>query len=126
LAFGFYGLVKKTGALGSVHGLILETGILLLPSILYLLYLDMTGTGAFLRVDATTDLLLVGTGLVTIVPLLLFASAAQRVSLTELGMMQYISPTLQFLLGILVYDEPFTLHRLIGFGFVWIALAIFV
>ena len=123
--FAIYGLVKKTSPLGPLHGLTLETGLLLLPATIYLLYVDGAGNAAFLHSGAGLDLLLVGAGLVTAVPLLLFASAAQRIPLALLGVLQYIAPTLQFLLGVLVYQEAFSHTQLIGYGLVWIALLIF-
>lgn len=123
--FGTYGLVKKIGPLGSLNGLTLETGILLVPALIYLMYSNAIGEGAFLHTGAVSDLLLVGTGLVTAVPLLMFARAARRIPLSLLGVLQYISPTLQFLLGVLVYHEPFAHSQLIGFGCVWAGLIIF-
>jgi chloramphenicol-sensitive protein RarD len=125
LTFGTYGLVKKIGPLGSLYGLMLETGTLLVPALLYLLYCDAVGQGAFLHTGAVSDVLLLGTGLVTAVPLLMFATAAPRIPLSLLGMLQYIAPTIQFLLGVLVYREPFTHSQLIGFGCVWAGLVIF-
>ncbi|HEY74728.1 MAG TPA: EamA family transporter RarD [Thermoflexia bacterium] len=124
LAFGFYGLVKKTAPLGSLYGLTLETGVLLLPTLGYLLFCEVRGEGAFLHTGFLFDLLMVGAGPITAVPLLLFAAAAQRIPLSLVGILQYIAPTLQFLLGVLVYREPFPPARLIGFSLVWIALAI--
>lgn len=124
-SFGLYGLVKKTAPLNSFHGLTLETGILFLPALAYLLFAEWTGQGAFLHVDATANLLLVGAGLVTIIPLLLFSSATQRIPLTMIGVLQYITPTLQFLLGIFAYHEAFSLAQALGFGLVWIALLLF-
>ncbi len=123
--FGFYGLVKKTAPLGSLYGLTLETGILFLPAIGYLLYADRMGQGAFLHTGSGSDLLLIGAGAVTTIPLLMFASAARRIPLSLVGILQYIAPTLQFLLGVLVYREPFDHARLIGFGIVWLALIVF-
>ncbi|MGO9116243.1 MAG: EamA family transporter RarD [Desulfomonilaceae bacterium] len=123
--FAFYGLVKKIGPLGSLFGLMLETGILAAPSLICLLYFDTIGQGAFLHTGAVTDMLLVGTGLVTAVPLLMFAKAARRIPLSLLGILQYIAPTLQFLLGVIVYQEPFSQSQLIGFSFVWAGLVIF-
>jgi len=127
LAFTFatYGLVKKIGPLGSLNGLMLETGTLLVPALLYLLYCDALGQGVFLHSGSHTDALLVGTGVITAVPLLMFASAAPRIPLSLLGVLQYISPTLQFLLGVLVYREPFTHSQFIGFACVWAGLIIF-
>ena len=124
LAFSFaiYGIVKKTTALGSFYGLTLETGILLLPAALYLLHAEIAGQGAFLHTGTPLDILLVGSGLVTTIPLLMFASAARRIPLSLLGILQYIAPTVQFILGVFVYREPFTHAQLIGYGFVWTAL----
>jgi chloramphenicol-sensitive protein RarD len=117
--FGLYGLVKKMAPLGSLYGLTLETGLLFLPALAYLGWSEYAGQGAFLHSSAQMNWMMVGAGLVTIVPLLFFASAAQRVPLTVIGILQYINPTMQFLLGVLVYKEPFTHDRLIGFGLVW-------
>ena len=124
-SFGLYGLVKKTAPLGSLYGLALETGLLFVPALLYLVYANGIGQGAFLHTGAGSDLLMVGAGLITTVPLLMFASALQRIPLFLVGILQYITPTLQFLLGALIYREPFTYDQLIGFGIVWVALVIF-
>ncbi len=124
-SFGTYGLVKKIAPLGSLYGLTLETGILLVPALLYLLYSNSIGQGAFLHTGVDSDVLLVGTGVVTAVPLLMFATAAPRIPLSLLGVLQYIAPTLQFLLGALVYKEPFTYSQFIGFASVWVGLIIF-
>jgi chloramphenicol-sensitive protein RarD len=124
-SFGFYGLVKKLAPLGSLFGLTLETGILFLPAVAYLVVSDFNGTGAFLHGSPVTDLLLFGAGAVTTIPLLMFASSAREIPLTFVGLLQYIAPTIQFLLGVLVYKEPFTQTHLIGFGIIWLALIIF-
>jgi chloramphenicol-sensitive protein RarD len=124
-SFGLYGLVKKTAPLGSLYGLTLETGLLFLPALLYLVYADGIGRGAFMHTGAGPDLLMAGAGLITTVPLLMFASAVQRIPLSLVGILQFITPTLQFLIGVLIYREPFTTDKLIGFGMVWIALIIF-
>ena len=123
--FGLYGLVKKTAPLGSLYGLTLETGLLFVPAIVYLVICEVTGQGAFLHSGLKADWMMIGAGLVTIIPLLFFASAAQRVPMTTIGVLQYINPTMQFLLGVLLYKEPFTRDRLIGFGLVWIGLILF-
>jgi len=124
-SFAFYGLVKKTAPLGSLYGLTLETGILFLPALFYLYISDVNGTGAFLHTGTTADILLAGAGIVTTIPLLLFASAARRIPLSMIGILQYVSPTLQFLIGVLVYQESFTFIQFIGYAIVWIALIIF-
>ncbi len=125
ISFGFYGLVKKNAPLDSLPGLTLETGLLFVPAVGFLLYSEFTNTGAFLHISPVLNLMLAGAGLVTSIPLLLFASAAHRIPLTTIGVLQYVNPTIQFLLGTLVYKEPFDQHRLIGFGMVWVALILF-
>ncbi|MDX9832968.1 MAG: EamA family transporter RarD [Anaerolineae bacterium] len=123
--FGFYGLLRKTAPLGSMEGLSVETALLSLPALAYLLALEATGQGSFGHAGATTSLLLAFTGVVTAVPLLLFAWAARNTTLATVGILQYIAPTFQFLLGLLVYHEPFSPARLLGFGGVWLALVIY-
>lgn len=125
VSFGLYGLVKKLAPLGSLYGLTLETAIVFPIALIFLTFVDFSGTGAFLHEGALTDLLLIGAGAVTTIPLLMFASAARQIPLTVIGILQYIAPTIQFLIGVLVYHEPFDRSRLIGFGLVWIALIIF-
>jgi chloramphenicol-sensitive protein RarD len=125
LSFGFYGLLRKTARLGSVHGLSLEMMILLAPALVYLTWLGLTGDGAFVRAGTHTTLLLAGSGVVTAAPLVLFAYGARRVTLVTLGILQYCAPTLQFLLGVVVYHEPFGHARLVGFVIVWAALAVY-
>jgi chloramphenicol-sensitive protein RarD len=122
--FALYGLVKKLAPLGSLFGLTIETGLLFIPSILYLATVDSAGSGSFLRDSAATNFLLVGAGLITTIPLLLFSSAAKSLPLTMLGILQYIAPSIAFLLGVLVYKEPFEPAHLTGFGMVWAALAL--
>jgi chloramphenicol-sensitive protein RarD len=124
-SFGFYGLVKKLAPLNSANGLTLETGILFIPALGYLLFAEWTGAGAFTHTGPGADLLMVGAGLVTTIPLLMFAGAAHRIPLTAVGLMQYLAPTIQFLIGVFIYHEPFSSQQLIGFGVVWIGLLIF-
>ncbi len=125
ITFSIYGLVKKTAPLNSFHGLTLETAILFLPALVFLVYSEFSGTGVFLHSPAYVNLMLFGAGMVTVIPLLLFASAARRILLTSIGVLQYVNPTMQFLLGTLVYKEPFTPHRLVGFSIVWAALILY-
>jgi chloramphenicol-sensitive protein RarD len=125
LTFGLYGVVKKIAPLGSLYGLTLETGFVFLPAFAYLVFMDAAGHGAFGHEGLPTDALLAGAGMVTTIPLLLFASAARSTPLTMIGILQYIAPTLQFLIGVFVYHEPFTRAKLIGFAMVWIALLVF-
>jgi chloramphenicol-sensitive protein RarD len=124
-SFGIYGLVKKLAPLGSLYGLTLETALVFPIALIYLSFVDFTGTGSFLRENALTNIFLIGTGVVTSIPLLMFASAARQIPLTMIGVLQYIAPTLQFLIGVFLYHEPFDKSRLVGFGLVWLALIIF-
>ena len=123
--FGFYGLVKKLAPLGSLHGLTFETGILFLPALVYLGIVQANNTAVFMHSSLTLDLLMIGAGLVTTVPLLMFASAAKQIPLSMMGILQYLAPSIQFLIGIFIYKEVFDNSRLIGFGLVWLALIIF-
>lgn len=125
VSFGLYGLVKKLSPLGSVYGLTLETGIVFPVALVYLAVVQVNGAGAFLHDGLTVDLLLIGAGVVTTIPLLMFASAAKQIPLTIVGILQYIAPTIQFLIGVFIYKETFDTTRLIGFSLVWLALVIF-
>jgi chloramphenicol-sensitive protein RarD len=124
-SFGGYGLVKKKAPLPSLEGLALETAVLFVPAALYLAALHRQGSGGFFAHGALTDGLLIAAGGITVVPLLLFASAVRRVPLSVIGLLQYISPTIQFLLGVLVIREPFTPTQLSGFALVWVGLFVF-
>lgn len=124
-SFGLYGLVKKLSPLGSLYGLTIETGILFIPALGYLVFAEATNTAAFLHTGIISDLLLIGAGLITTVPMLMFSSAARSIPLWVVGLLQYIAPTLQFLIGVFIYKEPFSHNQLIGFGIVWTALVIF-
>lgn len=125
LTFGLYGLLKKIAPLNALNGLTLETTLVLLPAVGYLLFVEFSGSGAFIHAGFSTSLLLVFCGVVTATPLLLFAAAAQQVPLSTLGLLQYISPTLQFLVGVFLYHESFTQERAIGFSIIWLALILF-
>src|SRR5918993_1651477 len=123
--FGAYGLIKKRAPLPALEGLFLETAILAPMALTYLVVEQRSGSGLFLRSGSLTDLLLIGTGLLTIVPLALFAAAVQRVPLSIVGILQYISPTIQFLIGILVFREAFSSAQFVGFALVWSAVVLF-
>jgi chloramphenicol-sensitive protein RarD len=124
-SFGLYGLVKKTLALPAAEGLFVETALLSVPALAYLWWLSAQGTASFGAAGAGHAALLVGAGVVTSIPLLLFAGAANRIPLSALGILQYVGPTLQFLLGVLVFAEPMPAARWVGFGLVWAALTVF-
>ncbi len=124
-SFGTYGLLKKMAPLKSIPGFTIEMGYLFLPAAAYLLFLEMNGQGAFPHGPGLETFLLLLTGVATGLPLLLFGTAARLVSLSTLGFIQYITPTLQFLIGVLIYGEIFTINRMIGFGLIWLALVIY-
>ena len=123
--FGFYGLLRKIGALESLQGLFLEMSILFLPAVVFLFLLEQQGVARFGHLPSGQNVLLSFAGVVTALPLLLFAYAAKRINLSTIGFLQYIAPTGQFLLGVWIYHEALSQARLIGFIFIWIALAIY-
>jgi len=123
-SFGLYGLVRKTSTLGAVEGLALET-MLLAPLVLPLLaWWTWSQQGVFLQGDAALIATLALLGPLSALPLMWFAAAARRLPLATLGLVQYISPTLQLLLGVWLFNEPFSTSRFIGFAFIWAALAL--
>jgi chloramphenicol-sensitive protein RarD len=124
-SFGFYGLLRKIGPLNSLEGLSAEMTILLIPAVIFLLYLEIKGQSTFGHVGFTKNSLLVLAGIATALPLLFFASAARRIKLATIGVLQYISPSFQFLLGVFVYHEEFPRERFIGFIIIWVALLVF-
>jgi chloramphenicol-sensitive protein RarD len=125
LTFGFYGLVKKIAPLSSLNGLSLETGLLFLPALGYLVLQEVSGTGSFLHQTPGISVLLALSGVITAVPLLLFATGARSIPLYLMGLLQYIAPTLQLLIGVLLYHEAFSTHQFIGFGMIWLALGFY-
>lgn len=125
LTFGTYGLLRKTAKAGSMVGLLFDTGFLAPIFLLYLLFLAAHGSGAFVSINLKTDALLIGAGVVTAVPLLLFAYGARRIQYSTVGFLQYIAPTGQLLVGVFFYREQFTRAHAIGFGLVWVALLLY-
>lgn len=125
LTFALYGLVKKKAPLGSVDGLALETGILFLPAAAILGLAERSGEGFLVGNGWLMLAALAGTGVVTTLPLLLFSSAAKSIPLSLIGILQYVAPTLQFLLGVFVFRERVSVHTLLGFAVVWAALVLF-
>lgn len=123
--FALYGAIKKIAPLNSLNGLTIETSILLVPAIFYLVFSENAGTGAFLHSNLLINTLILGSGLITTIPLLMFASAAKQIPLSIIGILQYIAPTIQFLIGIIIYHEAFSFKQFIGYGLVWIALILF-
>ncbi len=123
--WGGYGLLRKKSPLGSLTGLTVETLLLAPLAVGFLLWQHHTGAGALGRADALTQGLVLSAGVITAIPLLLFAFGARRIRLSTMGLLQYLAPTVQFALGVWVYHEPFSRERLIGFLFIWAGLALY-
>lgn len=124
-SFGTYGLLKKVVGAPAVEGLAVESAALVLPAVAYLVWLTASGDAAFGHVSVGHTVLMVGAGVTTAIPLLFFAGAANRVPLSTLGVLQYLAPVLQFLIGVFVFAEDMPAARWAGFGLVWVALAVF-
>lgn len=125
ISFGFYGLVRKKVPVDSLTGLWVETGILLPFAFTWWLWLEWQGQSQLFTENLQTTFLLIFSGALTAAPLLLFASAANRLSLTAVGFMMYINPTMQFLTAIYLLKEPLNHQQLIAFICIWIALVVF-
>ena len=130
VTFAVYGFLRKIVVVDALTGLMVETAIVFLPCLAYVIFLDTNGSGAFHfgtgnADQMTINALLIVAGFVTTLPLFFFTYAARRISLTALGLMQYISPTITFLIGLFVFKEDFTLARLVTFACVWTAIAIY-
>jgi chloramphenicol-sensitive protein RarD len=123
--FGAYGLMRKTAALGALEGLSFETMVLFPLALAYVIWLSLHGDNRFVTASDHTRWLLLAAGPITAIPLLLFASGARRIPLSVLGLLQYVSPTIQFLLGVWLFHEAFTAERLVGFLLIWSALALY-
>jgi chloramphenicol-sensitive protein RarD len=123
ISWGSYSLIKKKLNAGALETLSIETIIAFIPSAFYLSYLLENNKAEFGQ-DVGFSLALVTTGIMTVIPLLLFNAATNRLPLTITGLLQYITPSIMFIIGILVFHEPLQLVKLIGFIFIWIALAI--
>jgi len=125
VTFGLYGLLRKTAVLGALEGLALETLLLFPFAMIWLAVLSFEHRTVFFDVSFHLQALLTAAGPITAIPLLLFASGARRIPLSLLGMLQYIVPTLQLLIGVWMYHEPFGEARLTGFALIWSALAVY-
>ncbi len=124
-SFGVYGLLRKQLAMGAAEGLFLETALATPFAAAWLLWLALAGRGAFVPGDPATDLLLVLSGPLTAIPLLLFAIGARRLRLATVGMLQYLAPSMTFVLAILMYGEPMDLARAASFAVIWAGLALY-
>ena len=125
ISFGLYGAIKKLVKTTSIVGLTLETAIITPIAIIYIISKCINGVSAFETENILVIFLLIGGGVVTAIPLLLFSSATKRISLSLIGFIQYISPTISLIIGIFMYHEAFTVTDMIAFCFIWGALAIY-
>lgn len=123
--FGIYSYFRKTLPIGGNEGFMLEVVILLLPAILVFLWFTWTGTGKFLAGSTADILLLITCGIATATPLMLFANAAKLVRMSTLGILQFIVPTLIFLVAVFLFKEPFTSLKLVAFLLIWVAMALY-
>ena len=124
VAFAIYGFLKKRVDLPAVEGLAAETAVLFVPASVYLVVAEVIGVGTFLGHGAGHSALLIGAGLITVVPLVCFGASAIRLPLSTLGLVQYLAPVFQFLVGVLIDHEQMNTTRWVGFGLVWLALAV--
>ena len=124
-SFGTYGLIRKVAVVESIPALGFESSVLFLPALAYLIFLEGTGSGSFGHTSLADDALLVGSGIVTAVPLILYAMGAKLLRLTTIAIMQYSAPTMIFLIAVFVFKEPFSLYKLSAFVLIWTALAIY-
>lgn len=125
LTFGTYGLIRKRTPLSSIHSLAVELLPLSVVALVAIAIPAIAGQGSFLSGNLTWSLVLLGGGAVTVAPLLLFGIAARRIRLADVGFLQYITPTMLFILAVVFFGDPMPTDRLIGFIFVWIGLALY-
>jgi len=125
VTFALYGYIRKTAALGAVNGLTVEISVLIFPSFLLFIYLGYKGTLVLPALDLEMYCWLSLAGAITVFPLSMFAYGARRIPYSTLGFIQYVAPTLQFLLGVFLFNEVFNDDKLIGFSFIWLALILY-
>ncbi len=124
VSFGLYGYARKKIETAPIPGLFIETLVLFIPALGYIGFMTATGRSGFMK-DPSLTLWMVGAGLVTSFPLLWFAAAARRLNLSTIGILQYLAPSLAFVLGVFVYKEPFTRHHLVTFGLIWVGVVLY-
>ena len=125
LSFGSYGLIRKLAEIPSVQGLAVESGLLLLPALAFLLWAQGQGSGGFGQISLGTDALLIVGGLLTAIPLVLFAYGTRRIPLSLVGILQYLAPSLQLACGLFYFHEEFPLGKALGFACIWAGLAVY-
>jgi chloramphenicol-sensitive protein RarD len=124
ISFGAYGLLRKRLSVGPMLGLLWETALMFLPALAYLVWLSSRSDLQFLNVSASIDLLLIGSAIVTVLPLIWFNMAAQKLPLSILGFFQYLAPSMSFLIAVFLYGEQFTIGHAVAFSCIWLALAL--
>jgi len=124
ISFGVYGLLRKRLSVGPMLGLLWETSLMFLPALAYLLWLSSQSGSQFMNASSSINLLLISSGVVTVLPLIWFNMAAQKLPLSILGFFQYIGPSMSFLIAVLLYGEQFTQGHAVAFGCIWLALAL--
>lgn len=124
-SFAIYGLIRKLAPMEALVGFSLETFLMLPFALVYLYFCQIQGNFVFSELTALQAVILLGSGIATALPLIWFATGARKISMSLLGMLQYISPTLQFLCGVLLFGESLSLERLVGYAFVWFGVAVF-
>lgn len=124
-SWAFYAFFRKTLPLGPNQGFFLEVLILSLPALAYMIYLQMSGTSHFMQAEATDTALLIGCGFITAIPLMIYANGAKLLKLSTIAIMQYIAPTLVFLMAVFLFHEEFDAGKLLAFAFIWAALIVY-
>lgn len=124
-SFGLYSLLRKLAPLDAIAGMTLETLLMLPFALAYLLWTWQQGGLAFARLEPLQLAVLIGSGAVTVLPLLLFAAGAKRISMSDLGMVQYLSPSMQFVLGLTLFGETFDIRKFTGYAWVWLGVAVY-
>jgi chloramphenicol-sensitive protein RarD len=124
ICFAGYGFLKRTAACGAIEGVAVETGVLVAPALGYIVWLSAQGDATFAVDDPGRVALFVSSGLLTLLPLLFFGAAATRLTFTSLGLLQYVAPVLQWVIGVAVVHEAMPLSRLLGFALIWCALVV--
>ena len=125
LSFAIYGLIRKKAYLEALPGLFVETILLLIPALVYLILIESRGQGHFLQADISTKLIFIIAGPATAIPLLWFAHSARLLKYSTLGLLLYLSPTITFFLAVFVFNEPFTQAHLVCFSLIWSGLIVF-
>ncbi len=125
ISWGFYALFKKTLAVGATEGFFLEVLLLCLPAAGYILWLESQGSGHFMETGASDTALLLFAGVVTAIPLIMYAHGAKLLRLSTIGIMQYIAPTMIFIIAVFIFGEPFGWYRMVAFVLIWTALALY-